>query len=54
VASTIADADAVLSLQHGKLPYRVKPNTTNGQRMVNDAATLSNYNSGLLTSGCRG
>jgi hypothetical protein len=38
----------------GKLPYRVKPNTTNGQRMVNDAATLSNYNSGLLTSGCRG
>jgi hypothetical protein len=54
VASTIADADSVLSLQPGKMPYRVKPNTTNGQQMVNDAATLSNYNSGLLTSGCGG
>jgi len=40
VTSTIADADAVLSLYTGKLPYRVRPNRTNGQRMVNDAATL--------------
>ena len=40
VTSTIADADAVLSLYTGKLLYRVRPNTTNGQRMVNDAATL--------------
>jgi hypothetical protein len=40
VTSTIADADAVFSLQPSKLPYRVRTNTTNGQRMVNDAATL--------------
>jgi hypothetical protein len=54
VSSTIADADAVLSLYTGKLPYRARPNTTNGQRMVNDAATLNNYNNGLLTPGCGG
>ena len=52
VTSTIADADAVLSLYPGKLPYRVRTNTTNGQRMVNDATTLESYNSGLLTTGC--
>jgi len=54
VTSTIADADAVLSLYTGKLPYRVRPNSTNGQRMVNDAATLNSYNNGLLTTGCGG
>ena len=51
VSSTIADADAVLSLP-GRLPYRVRPNTTNGQRMVSDANTLDSYNNGLLTTGC--
>lgn len=30
VTSTITDADAVLSLYTGTLPYRVRPNTTNG------------------------
>jgi len=54
VTSTIADADAVLSLYTGKLPYRVRPNSTNGQRMVNDAATLESYNKGALTPGCGG
>ena len=54
VNSTIADADAVLSLYTGMLPYRVRPNTTNGQRMVNDASVLANYNNGLLTTGCGG
>jgi hypothetical protein len=54
VTSTIADADAVLSLYTGKLPYRVRPNTTNGQRMVNDGATLDSYNNGNLTPGCGG
>ena len=54
VTSTIADADAVLSLYTGKLPYRVRTNTTNGRRMVNDAATLESYNNGLLTPGCGG
>jgi hypothetical protein len=52
VTSTIADADAVLSLYTGKLPYRVRTNSTNGQRMVNDANVLNNYNNGALTSGC--
>jgi hypothetical protein len=52
VTSTIADADAVLGLYSGPLPYRVRPNTTNGHRMVNDANVLNNYNNGLLTSGC--
>ncbi len=54
VTSIITDADAVLSLYSGKLPYKVKPNTTNGQRMVNDAATLESFNKGMLTPGCGG
>ena len=52
--STIADAYAVLSSYGGKLPYRVRTNSTNGQRMVNDAATLENFNKGFLTPGCGG
>jgi hypothetical protein len=52
VASTVADADAVLSLYTGKLPYRVRPNSTNGQRMVNDANALDSYNNGVMTPGC--
>ena len=54
VTTTIADADAVLSMYTGKLPYRVRPNTTNGHRMVNDATTLESFNKGLLTPGCGG
>ena len=52
VASTTADADAVLSLYTGKLPYKVKSNFTNGQRMVNDANALDNFNNGVMTPGC--
>jgi hypothetical protein len=52
VSDTIDDADDVLSLYTGKLPYRVRPNTTNGKMMVNDANTLNSYNNGLLTPGC--
>jgi hypothetical protein len=52
VTSVITDADAVLSLYGGSLPYHVRTNTTNGQRMVNDANVLNNYNNGALTSGC--
>jgi hypothetical protein len=54
VTSTIADADAVLSLYAGNLPYGVRTNSTNGYRMVNDAATLESRNKGLLTPGCGG
>ena len=52
VPSTITDADAALSLYPGTLPYRVRPNTTNGQRMVNDGAILESFNKGMLTPGC--
>jgi parallel beta helix pectate lyase-like protein len=52
VASTTADADAVLSLYTDKLPYMVRPSTTNGQRMVNDANALDSYNNGVMTPGC--
>jgi hypothetical protein len=45
------DADDVLSLS-GRVPYRVTPDTTNGQRMVNDAATLESYSKGTLMLGC--
>jgi len=47
-------ADAVLSLYTGKVPYRLRPNTTNGQRMVHDGATLESYNNGNLTPSCGG
>ena len=52
VTSTIADANAVLSLYPDKLTYRVRTNTTNGHRIVNATNVLNNYNNGLLTSGC--
>jgi hypothetical protein len=52
VASTTADADAVLSLYTDKLPYMVRPSTTNGQRRVNDANALDSYNNGVMTPGC--
>jgi len=54
VPSTITHADSVLSGFSGKLPYKVKPSSPNGQAMVTDATTLDNYNNGLLTSGCGG
>ncbi len=54
VSSTITHADSLLSGFSGKLPYGVRTNSTNGQRMVNDAATLESYNKGALTLGCGG
>jgi hypothetical protein len=52
VPDTITDADSLLSGFSGKLPYKVKPSSPNGQAMVNDAATLESYNNGALTIGC--
>src|SRR5262249_34689580 len=52
VTSTINHADGVLSGFKGKLPYKVKPSSANGQAMVNDASVLDNYNNGALTTGC--
>ena len=54
VPATITDADALFFLYSGKLPYRVKPSSTNGQRMVNDAAILESFSKGFLTPGCGG
>jgi len=52
VASTTADADSLLSGFNGKLPYHVKPSTSTGQAMVNDANVLDSYNNGVMTPGC--
>src|SRR5207248_11542049 len=48
VSSTITHADSLLSGFSGKLPYGVRTNSTNGQRMVNDGAALESYNKGTL------
>jgi uncharacterized delta-60 repeat protein len=53
VSNTIADADSLLSGYAGKLPYKVKPSSVNGQTMTADGSVLGNYNSGLLTPTCQ-
>jgi concanavalin A-like lectin/glucanase superfamily protein len=52
VSATIADAEALLSTFSGKLPYNVKPSSVTGNAMLSLAATLTQYNSGLLTPTC--
>jgi hypothetical protein len=52
VPSTITHADSLLSGYSGKLPYKVKTSSANGQAMVNDASVLNNYNNAALTPGC--
>jgi uncharacterized membrane protein len=52
VSATIADADRLLSGFAGKLPYNVRPSSTIGQAMVNDATVLESYNNGELTPNC--
>jgi len=52
VSGTISEADGVLGGMTGKLPYKVKPNSTTGAAMVNDATALNNYNNGQLTPDC--
>ena len=54
VSGTLTDADSLLSMFSGKLPYHAKPSSATGQMMVSDANTLDNYNNGLLTPGCSG
>lgn len=54
VEHTVTHADSVLSGFNGKLPYKVKTSSANGQAMVNDGATLESFNEGLLTTGCGG
>jgi hypothetical protein len=50
VASTIADADAALGA--GPIPENISPATALGQRMVNDAVVLNNYNNATLPGTC--
>ena len=52
VSATIADAESLLSTFSGKLPYNVKPSSVTGKAMLSLAATLEQYNSGLLTPTC--
>jgi hypothetical protein len=48
IASTIAAADALIA----NLRIPIKPSSALGQQMIALAATLDNYNNGLLTPGC--
>ena len=53
VSSTIIDADNLLRQFANKLPYRVAPSSSTGQRMVGDANMLDAYNNGNLTPNCQ-
>ena len=52
ITATITHADALLSTYSGKLPYKIRTNTTQGKAMVTDATALENFNSGAQTTGC--
>ena len=52
ISETISAADALLCTFGGKLPYGVKPSSEAGRQMTALAATLDQYNSGLLTPDC--
>ena len=52
VSAALGDANAILGLYSGKLPYKVKASSGNGQIMVSNAVILTNYNEGLLTPVC--
>lgn len=52
IASTISDANSLLGA--GPIPENVPASSTLGQKMVNDADILDNYNSDAFTPGCQG
>ena len=54
IPATVADADRLLAAFGGKLPYGVRPSSTLGHAMVNDAGLLDAYNSGRQTPTCVG
>lgn len=54
IAATVADGDRLLAPFGGKLPYGVRPSSTLGHAMVNDAGLLDAYNSGRQTPTCVG
>lgn len=53
ISSTIADADALLAGYVGKLPYKAKTNSSQGQQMVQLGAILEQYNLRQLTPSCQ-
>jgi len=52
VTAAITDANTLLSAFGKLLTYSVSPSSPTGQKMVNDATILNNYNNGLLTPIC--
>jgi len=52
IASTIADADGLLSGFAGKLPDGVAPSSVTGGAMVHDASILASFNDGASTPTC--
>jgi hypothetical protein len=50
--TTVADADRLLAVFAGKLPYGVKRTSALGQSMVSDRDLLERYNSGRQTPTC--
>ena len=52
IVVALADADALLSAHPGKLPYRVRSSTAEGQSMAGVAQTLDDYNNRLFTPSC--
>jgi hypothetical protein len=50
IASTIPAADALIG--NSQIPIKIALSTALGQQMMALAATLDNYNNGLLTPGC--
>ena len=53
IATTVANADGLLSGFAGKLPYYITPASAVGQTMVADGDKLDTYNNGLLTQDCQ-
>jgi hypothetical protein len=52
VAEVIDSADELLATFSGKLPYYVRPSTSDGQQMVQYARILDAYNNRILTPSC--
>ena len=52
VESAIVASDAVLGQYSGRLPYKVKASSANGQIMTANTVILNSYNQGLLTLSC--
>jgi len=52
ISTTVADADRVLAVFAGKLPYGVRRSSVPGQSMVTEAELLRSYNTGGETPNC--